>query len=178
MFRLALIYGVLSGGVIIGITTIGFIMSGGEVAENAQVVGYLVMFLALSVIFVAVKQYRDGHHGGVIKFLPALGMGLLVSLVAAVVYVAVWEVYLAATDFAFWDAYAASLIEAEQAKGTSEEDIAALTENMAEMRELYANPLFRIPITFSEIFPVGLLISLISAAILRNPNVLPARATA
>lgn len=178
MFRLALIYGVLSGGVVIGITTIGFMMSGGEVAENAQVVGYLVMFVALSVIFLAIKQYRDTRHGGVIKFWPALGMGLLVSLVAAIVYVAVWEVFLAATDFAFWDAYAASLIEAERAKGTSESDLAELTENMAEMREVYANPLFRVPITFTEIFPVGALISLISAAILRNPNVLPARATA
>ena len=42
------------------------------------------------------------------------------------------------------------------------------------MKIQYADPLFRLPITFLEIFPVGLLISLISAAILRNPGVLPA----
>lgn len=43
------------------------------------------------------------------------------------------------------------------------------------MKERYANPLFRMAMTASEILPVGVVISLISAAILRNPAVLPAR---
>jgi hypothetical protein len=38
-----------------------------------------------------------------------------------------------------------------------------------------ANPLLRLPMTFAEIFPVGMLVSLISATILRNPRMLPAR---
>jgi hypothetical protein len=46
---------------------------------------------------------------------------------------------------------------------------------MDAFRVQYANPLFRLPMTFAEIFPVGVLVSLISAAILRNPRVLPAR---
>ncbi len=41
------------------------------------------------------------------------------------------------------------------------------------MAESYRNPLFRIPMTFIEIFPVGLLVALISAALLRNPKLLP-----
>jgi hypothetical protein len=40
---------------------------------------------------------------------------------------------------------------------------------------MYRNPLIRMPMTFLEIFPVGLLISLISAAVLKNPRVLPAK---
>ena len=43
------------------------------------------------------------------------------------------------------------------------------------MRTQYANPLFRLPMTFIEIFPVGLLVALVSAALLRNPSFLPAR---
>ena len=42
----------------------------------------------------------------------------------------------------------------------------------------YANPLFRLPITFVEMFPIGVLISLVSAAVLRNSRFLPARASA
>jgi hypothetical protein len=46
---------------------------------------------------------------------------------------------------------------------------------MAEFREQYSNPFFRMPITFIEIFPVGILVSLISALLLRNSRFLPAR---
>ena len=42
------------------------------------------------------------------------------------------------------------------------------------MRASYANPLFRIPMTFMEIFPVGFLVALVSALLLRNPKILRA----
>ena len=48
---------------------------------------------------------------------------------------------------------------------------------MEQFKEQYRNPLFRVPVTFLEIFPVGLLIALISAAVLRNSRVLPAAAS-
>lgn len=44
------------------------------------------------------------------------------------------------------------------------------------MRTSYANPLFRLPLTFAEVAPVGLVVTLVSAALLRNPRMLPARA--
>lgn len=47
---------------------------------------------------------------------------------------------------------------------------------MDDFRRQYANPLFRMPVAFVEIFPVGVLVSLISAALLRNSRFLPARA--
>jgi hypothetical protein len=68
------------------------------------------------------------------------------------------------------------MIEAARAKGASPAEIEALSAQMAEFQEMYANPLFRLPMTFIEIFPVGLIISLIAAALLRNPRFLPARA--
>jgi hypothetical protein len=39
----------------------------------------------------------------------------------------------------------------------------------------YANPLYRLPMTFAEIFPVGLLVSLVTAGPLRNSVILPAQ---
>ena len=93
---------------------------------------------------------------------------------AGVAYVAVWEVYLAMTDYKFMDEYIAGIVRARQAAGLS---AAALAEEMAKMESMrtsYANPLFRIPMTFLEIFPVGLLVSLVSALLLRNPKLLPA----
>lgn len=137
--------------------------------------GYLMMVLALSLIFFGVKRLRDRELGGVIRFVPALLAGLGISAVAGLIYVIGWELTLAVTDFAFVDSYSSSAVEAARAKGASAADIEAVAANMAEFRRQYANPLIRLPITFIEIFPVGCLISLISAALLRNSRFLPAR---
>jgi hypothetical protein len=98
--------------------------------------------------------------------------------VAGVIYVIGWEITLAVTDFAFIDSYSNAAVEAARAKGASAADVEAVIAKMAEFRRQYANPFFRLPVTFIEIFPVGCLISLISAALLRNSRFLPARTPA
>lgn len=143
-------------------------------AATSHFAGYLIMVLALSLVFFGVKRLRDRESGGVIRFMPALLAGLGISAVAGVVYVIGWEITLAATDFAFIDSYSAAAIESARAGGASAADIEALIVQMAEFRSQYENPFFRVPITFIEIFPVGVLVSLISAALLRNPRFLPA----
>lgn len=176
MLKIALIYGAISGVIIIGVMTAGIAMSSGEkTAASSMVFGYLVMLLTLSMIFVGVKRYRDRNLGGVIKFAPAFGLGLAIAGVAGVFYVAGWEAYLAATDYAFAAQYAEGAIEAKRAKGASAAELEKAAVEMAAFVKSYANPLFRLPMTFLEIFPVGLIIALISAAILRNPKALPAR---
>jgi hypothetical protein len=72
--------------------------------------------------------------------------------------------------------YVAQMIEAERASGVTGAELDAFIAEMERMKRNYANPLFRLPMTFVEIFPVGLIIALVSAAVLRNPRVLPARA--
>jgi hypothetical protein len=42
------------------------------------------------------------------------------------------------------------------------------------MRAEYANPLYRLPMTFLEIFPVGFIVALVSAALIRSSKFLPA----
>jgi hypothetical protein len=71
--------------------------------------------------------------------------------------------------------YARAIIASEQAKGASADAIAKLTADMNAFKVQYADPTFRLPMTFTEIFPVGVLVSLISAALLRNRRFLPAR---
>ncbi|NHK28435.1 DUF4199 domain-containing protein [Parvularcula flava] len=110
-----------------------------------------------------------------IRFLPAFGLGLAIAFVASVIYIIGWEAYLAATGNEFIDNYIAANIEAKREAGLSGAEMDAFMAEMDKMRIAYGNPVFRVPITFTEIFPVGFLIALISAAILRNPKVLPAR---
>lgn len=178
MKRIALIYGSIAGLIIIGAMILGFILDGGgdKGALSGQLFGYLTMLVALTLIFVGVKRHRDVNHGGVIKFAPALLTGLAIAVVAGVFYVIGWEAYLAATDHAFINDYVAAAIEKKKAAGVSGAEFDEAVAELNAMAKNYSNPLFRLPITFMEIFPVGLLVSIVSAAVLRNPNVFPARA--
>jgi hypothetical protein len=72
----------------------------------------------------------------------------------------------------FGNVYANLLIEQEKAKGASADALAKLSADMETFKHDYANPLYRLPMTFIEIFPVGVLVSLVSAALLRNSRFL------
>ena len=176
MTRIILTYGLISGLVVVLAITGTLVLSGSDAPHSPVWLGYLIMLVALSSIVVGVKQYRDRALGGVIRFRTALLVGLGIAVVAAVTYVAVWEVYLAMTNYTFMDRYVEATLEAKRAAGVTGEAYAKVAANMENMRVQYANPLFRLPITFIEIFPVGLLIALVAAALLRNPRFLPARA--
>lgn len=176
MLRIAFIYGAIAGTIVIGVMTLGIILDGEEKgAASSEVFGYLTMLVTLSLIFVGVKRHRDVNHGGVIKFLPALLTGLAIAAIAGVFYVIGWEIYLATSDYAIIGQYTEAIIEEKKTGGLAGAELEQLVADMAAMERNYRNPLFRLPITFSEIFPVGLLISIVSAALLRNPKVLPAR---
>ena len=178
MFRIALTYGVIAGAVIvIGIiATFSFSNGHGADGPGSVYLGYLIMILALSMVFFGVKRYRDRDLGGVIKFLPAFLLGLGIATVASVAYVAVWEGYLAVTNYAFADIYASSVIEAKKAAGVTGPALDTVIAEMNAFKVQYADPLFRWPMTFIEIFPVGFLMALISAAVLRDSKFLPDRA--
>lgn len=178
MTRIILIFGVAAG--LIVAVPMCLLVANAEPgsAATSHFTGYLIMLLALSLVFLGVKRLRDRELGGVIRFVPALLVGLGISAVASMIYVIGWEVTLAVTDFAFIDSYSNAAVEAARTKGQTAAEIEALIAQMAEFREQYANPFFRLPVTFIEIFPVGLLVSLISAALLRNSRFLPARAPA
>ncbi len=176
MKRIVIIYGIIAGAIAIGGVVLGQEITGSEKSMQAlELLGYLVMLVALSVIFVGIRQYRNHELGGVITFGKAALIGVGVAAVAGGIYVAVWEVYLSVTDHAFINDYTESVIAAKSAAGLSGEELETVVTKMETMRIDYANPLYRLPMTFLEIFPIGLIIALISAAVLRNSNVMPAK---
>lgn len=176
MLRKILVFGAIAG-VIIGISifTTGMIMSRHIHIPHSLVIGYLTMLIALTMVFVGIKRYRDVDKGGVIKFWPALLLGLGISAVAGVFYVAAWEAALAITHMDFAGDYARTVIAEQKARGASAEAIAKLSASMDAFKVAYASPLYRVTEAFGEIFPVGVLVSLVSAGLLRNSRFLPAR---
>jgi hypothetical protein len=179
MLRIVLGYGLI-GAVIVGAPMLWGMLtlqgSDGGMPENGALIGYTTMLVALTGVFLGVKHYRDKVLGGVIKFLPALGVGLGISAVASLGWVIAWEISLAVTKFDFVAMYNQMMLEQARTDGASAEKLAQVAKDGEAFGQMYANPVIRMGITFLEMFPIGVVISLIAAALLRNSRFLPARA--
>ena len=176
MLKTILAYGVAAG-LIAGVplTIFSLTVSGGQIMQWGLLVGYTLMLVAFTTIFVAIKRRRDGPGGGVIRFWPAFALGLGITVVASLIYVTAWEIGegLSGADFA--SVYSEAMIAQQRAAGASAEALARSAAEMDDFRRSYADPLFRLPMVFAEIFPVGILVSLVAAGLLRNSRFLPAR---
>ncbi|MBC7904447.1 MAG: DUF4199 domain-containing protein, partial [Gemmatimonadaceae bacterium] len=139
-----------------------------EYSDTGMILGYLTMIIALSMIFFAIKNYRNKQLGGTITFGRAFLVGLYISLIASVIYAAGWELYLKTTGTNFIEQYSKCQIDNLKAKGGSPEAMKAMNENIEMMKNIYKYPILRFGITILEIFPVGLLVSLIAAFILKR----------
>ena len=176
MFRDILKYGLIGGLIVGGINFTLFTLAGDEPHfEYGMYIGYSVMLVALTTVFLGIKRHRDLELGGVIRFWPAFGMGVAISFIAGLFYVAAWEASQAITQADFMTAYSNFVLEQARAEGKGAAEIAKMSAEMAEFKVMYANPLLRLPMVFAEIFPVGLLVSLVSALLLRRPDFMPAR---
>jgi hypothetical protein len=132
------------------------------------------MVIALSLIFFAVKSYRDQHLKGVISFGKAFQVGILVSIVAAIIYALSWEVSYNTMKGDFMGKMNERSLQKMKESGASESEMTKAKAEMDKFAEQYKNPLVRFPITIMEIAPVGLIVSLLCAALLRRKEFLPA----
>ena len=144
------------------------ICSSNENFEGSMLIGYATMILAFSLIFVAVKNFRDKHNNGYISFGKAFKIGLYITLIASTIYVAVWlvEYYLFIPDF--MDKYAAKMLKNVKTAGVSQVEIDKQVSQIASYKEWYKNPFFVVMLTYCEVLPVGLIVSLICALILKR----------
>jgi Protein of unknown function (DUF4199) len=179
MIRLIALYGIV-GGLIVAVPMVVFMMilTPATAPKNGAVYGYLTMIVALTTVFLGIKHYRDKMLGGAIKFGPALLVGLGISAVASFVYVIGWEISIAVTGFDYGASYSRMMLAAARAKGASPAELQKVAAAAASFARMYAHAPYRMAVTFVEMFPVGVLISLISAGLLRDSRLLPARARA
>jgi amino acid transporter len=175
MRRIVITYGLIAGAIVCAMMYLTMpIGKEKNDFEMGEILGYVSMIVALSMVFFGVKIFRDKHLEGKITFGKGFVTGLYITLIAAVMYCVGWEIYYNTAASDFMANYTTNYIEKMQEEGASQQEIDEMTAEMASMSEMYKNPVIRFGMTFMEIFPVGLLISLISAGILRRKDFLPA----
>jgi hypothetical protein len=136
--------------------------------DRSELIGYTSMVVAFLLIFFGIRSYRDNVAGGSVSFGRAFSVGALILVVASLCYVVTWQViyFQVAPDFV--TKYQAHLIQKARAQGESQAAIDKKVADMETFAELYKNPAINASLTFLEPLPVGLIIALVSAGILRK----------
>ena len=168
MKKTVLTFGLISGAVssLLMVVLMSFIDRVGF--DHGMIIGYTVIVVSLLLVPFGIRSYRDNVLDGSISFGRAFGVGILITLISCICYVVAWEIvyYTFLTDFV--EKYASYMIEKARASGASQEAIEVTRQEMKSMKAMLDNPLINAALTFTEPFPVGLLVTVISAAILRK----------
>ena len=135
---------------------------------HSYIVGYTVIVLSFLLVFFGIRSYRDNVGNGQITFKKAFAVGISITLISCAFYVVTWEILYFNFLPDFWDKYGGHMIEKLKASGAGPAAIQAQLEQIRKYKEIYDNPLLNAAMTFIEPFPVGLAITLISAAVLRK----------
>lgn len=177
MKKVILTYGLIAGSIVAAMMLITMPMynSGTLNMNNGELVGYTTMVVALSLVFFGIKSYRDTYAKGLISFGTGFKVGILITLIASVMYGLAWEISYSRIGEDFTRKMTEKYYEDMKADGASEEALQQAKAEWESFSEMYKNPIVRFVFTvFVEIFPVGLVITLISAGILRRKEFLPA----
>jgi hypothetical protein len=169
-----IIYGVIAGSVvsILMLSTVNYIShcKGNVDYNTSMLIGYASMLIAFSLVFVGIRNYRDKYNEGIISFAKAFKIGIIIVLIASTIYVVAWLV-----DYFFFipdflEKYSAHTLDQLKANGASQIEIDKQTKEMAGFAEMYKNPVFNAMMTYVEILPVGLIVTLISSLILKRKS--------
>jgi len=168
MKRIVLTFGLLSAGLssLMMLLTVPFLDTLGF--DHGEIFGYTAILLSFLFVFFGIRSYRENVGGGSVTFGRAFTVGLLITLISCVGYVVTWEFVYFKLAPGFADKYSAYAIEHMRASGASPEKIAETARQMNNLKELFENPLTNAAMTFVEPFPIGLAVTLISAAVLRK----------
>ncbi|MCU1240799.1 MAG: hypothetical protein JWO71_1525 [Candidatus Acidoferrum typicum] len=168
MKKTVLIFGLISGAIssLMMVATVPFADKIGF--DKGEVVGYTIIVLSFLLVFFGIRSYRDNVGNGQITFSKAFAVGISITLISCICYVVTWEILYFNFLHGFMDKYAAYMVEKLKASGASAAAVQVKLEELKKYKELYENPFFNAAMTFIEPLPIGLVITLISAGVLRR----------
>jgi hypothetical protein len=160
-------YGLFAGVILAALMflTIPFVDT---IGDMGLVLGYTTMLIGFMMIVFGIRAYRDGEGRGTITFGRALLIGVAITAIGSLCYVGAWEVISRKYMPDFADKYSARIITKARADGMPAAELAATQKKMDEFAKSYKNPLFRASMTLLEPLPVGLILSLVAAGVLRR----------
>ena len=178
MKKIVLTFGLISG-VMISVLMDGSVLIASKTSfGHSMAFGYTMMVASFLLVYFGICSYRDNVLSGQISFGRALACGLLITAITCACYVATWEVVYFRFLPHFVDGYFAAQVRHVQTSGLNPATTAAQISAIRHSQQLYQNPFVNMAYTLIEPLPVGVVITLVSAALLRRKEPLPSSSTA
>ena len=168
MKKTVLTFGLISGVVssLMMLATLPFIHRIGF--DKGLIVGYTAIVLSFLLVFFGIRSYRENVGNGSITFGRAFSVGILITLISCAFYVVTWEIIYFKLMPDFMETFTNYAVEQVRSSGGSQQMIEAKLKEMKDLGVKLNNPFINAAMAFIEPFPVGLLLTLISSAILRR----------
>ncbi len=168
MKKTVLTFGLISGVIssLMMVATVPFVDRIGF--DKGAIVGYTAIVLSFLLVFFGIRSYRDNVGNGQITFGKAFAVGISITVISCISYVVTWEILYFNFLPDFMDKYSVYIVEKLKASGASAAAVQVKVQELKKYKELYDNPFFNALMTFIEPFPIGLVITLISAVVLRK----------
>ena len=168
MKKIVLTFGLISG-LILSVLMNGSLLLSTKIGSgHSMLLGYTIMVASFLLVYFGIRTYRDNILDGPISFARAFACGILITLLTTVVYVVAWEIVYFNFMPHFMDSYFAAQIHTVQTSGIDPAAAARKISVIKHSQQLYQNPFVNMAYTFIEPLPVGVVITLVSAAILRR----------
>ncbi len=172
MAKRTLVSGLIAGGILVLLFLLShFLINNGMDAkmwEIGEIIGYSSMVIALSLVFFGIRAYRDKTLGGKITFTKALLLGVSISSVASIIF----GIYVYLLFTVISPGLSGKMIEVYREKiRKSGETQQVIQQQLAQFEVesiMWNNPLFQALFMVVTVMLIGILISIISAAILKR----------
>lgn len=168
MKRTILVFGLIAGVIMSVIMDVTVIYIGDVGFDRSMIIGYTTMVAAFLLIYFGIRSYRDNVAGGYITFGRGFIVGMGIVMIASLCYVVSWDFVYRKYIPDFGQRYTAYMIDQAKKEGKSDAELLKMRAEADKTWESYKNPLVRAAYTIVEPLPVGLVITLISAGLLRK----------
>jgi hypothetical protein len=168
MKKTVLTFGLISGAISAAMMLVTIPFADAIGWERGEILGYTTIVLSALMVFFGVRSYRHNAGGGRLTFGRGFAVGILITLISSACYVGTWELVYYKLMPGFAEKYAAHMVERAKESGASQQKIDETERQAKQFKQMYDNPAVNVALTFTEVFPIGLVVTLLSAGILRK----------
>jgi len=165
-------FGLIAGLILAAMVfTVGAIVGDSTDFDKGETLGYIFRAAAFSTIFFGIRELRDKISSGTISFNKAFRTGIIITVIGSACYVIAWLIFLNFIDNTFIERYSVYFMEKVKASGRTPAEIELEIKSFNENMNSYKNPLVMAMFTFLEVFPIGLMISILCSALMKRKQV-------